>query len=172
MARAADNGGFTLVGLLVIMTIIGIMTMVVSKTWKVASRAEKEEELIWTGKQFRQAIRRYYEGKEISHPPSYPADLKDLLKDPRSMGLHRYLRKIYIDPMTGKDDWVVVMDGNMHIKGVHSNSDAAPLKRDNFDLDDTDFRGKERYSEWVFQYPPVGAAVTATTPGTTGTAGH
>lgn len=160
---ASGRGGFTLVALIVIITVIGIMTTVVSRSWKIAAREEKEKELLWRGSQFRQAIGRYYEARELDKahqmaPKSYPAELKDLLQDPRSFDAHRYIRRIYTDPMTGKDDWVPVFDNAHHIMGVHSNSDAAPLKRDNFDLADADFRGKDRYSEWVFQYAPAGLA--------------
>jgi type II secretory pathway pseudopilin PulG len=167
-ARMGGERGFTLVGLLVIMLIIGIMTTVVARSWRIAAKADKEQELLWRGRQFRLAIKRYYDSKEVpSHVGLniYPSELKDLLKDPRSPGVHRYLRKIYIDPMTGKDDWVLVFDDKQHIKGVHSLSDGETLKRDNFDLDDSDFRGKARYSEWIFQY--LGTA--ATTPTTTQT---
>lgn len=153
--RAGGSPGFTYIGLLVVIATIGIMTAVVAQYWKVTAKVEREKELLWIGGQFRQAIGRYFEAKEVpSHTGLriYPKELKDLLADPRSIGTHRYLRKIYIDPMTGKDDWVLVMDEQNHIRGVHSKSDTETLKRDNFDEADKGFAGKTRYSEWVFEY--------------------
>lgn len=156
MIRISGANGFTYVGLLIAMTIISIMTSVVGPSWRAASRAEKEKELLWRGHQFRNAIGLYSRGYPVpaGHPAPYPAELKDLLKDPRSAGVRRYLRQIYTDPMTGKDDWVLVLGDNGRIMGVHSASDAEPLKKDNFDLVDSEFRGKTKYSEWIFQYKP------------------
>ena len=153
--RISGANGFTYVGLLIAMTIISIMTSVIGPSWSAASRAEKEKELLWRGHQFRNAIGRYATAYPVpaGHPTPYPAELKDLLKDPRSAGVRRYLRQIYTDPMTGKDDWVVVLVNNK-ITGVHSASDAEPQKKDNFDLVDSEFRGKTKYSEWIFQYKP------------------
>ncbi|MBI5190398.1 MAG: type II secretion system protein [Nitrospirae bacterium] len=156
--RACGTAGFTYIGLLITIVIISISTAVVAKSWKVTMKVEREKELLWIGNQFRQAIGRYYEALDVpSHAGLrlYPKELKDLLQDPRSPGTHRYLRKIYADPMTGKDDWVLMMDDKNHIKGVHSKSDVETLKRDGFDLADESFAGKTRYSEWVFEYVPL-----------------
>jgi type II secretory pathway pseudopilin PulG len=181
--RAKGRSGFTYIGLLIAITVIGISVAVVGPSLKTMYKAERERQLLWVGSQFRLAIKRYYLAVEVPSAQavkSYPSELKDLIQDPRSPGTHRYLRKIYIDPMTGKDDWVPVFDDQHHIKGVHSKSDATTLKRDNFDLADTKFRGKTRYSEWVFDYDPsldpdqltaipapAAPATPATTPATT-----
>lgn len=160
MSRVSGTAGFTYLGLLIAMTIIGIMTGIVGPSWRAASKAEKERELIWRGHQFRNAIMLYAQARKVpaamlaAGGVPLPAELNDLLKDPRSAGVKRYLRQIYIDPMTGKDDWVLVLGDNGRIKGVHSASDAETLKTDNFDLVDSDFKGKTKYSEWIFEYKP------------------
>ena len=56
--------------------------------------------------------------------------------------------------MTGREEWGVVRVGG-RIVGVHSLSDARPLKQKNFEPDDALFDGRERYSEWIFAYPPL-----------------
>lgn len=160
MARAGmkDAGGFTYMGMLVAIIIIGITSLVVAQTWKSVSRIQKERELIWCGHQFRNAIRGYYEYRKALHSGNpgnyYPTELKDLLSDPGQAGGYSWLRKIYVDPMTGKDDWVLVRTAG-GVKGVRSASDAEPLRKAGFDVDDSGFTGKARYSEWVFEYPPV-----------------
>ena len=154
------NGGFTYMALLVAIGIIGVSTMVVGQTWRTISKIEKEKELLWRGHQYRQAIGRYYDyrfqahgGKIIQGVKYYPSELRDLLEDPGSPATRRYIRKIYADPMTGADDWVLVR-GAQGIIGVHSASDAKPIKTDNFDKDDLEFKDKTRYSEWIFRFLP------------------
>jgi len=162
MRRISGTAGFTYLGLLIAMTIIGIMVGVVGPSWRAASKVEKEKELIWRGHQFRNAIALYTNAVKPHMAANVvvgPTELDGLLDDPRggvarTTNSRRFIRKIYTDPMTGKDDWVLVMDTSGHIKGVHSASDAEPLKTDNFDLVDSDFKGKTKYSEWIFEYKP------------------
>ncbi len=150
------EGGFTYMGMLVAIVVIGITSLVVAQTWKSVSRVQKERQLIWCGHQFRNAIRGYYEYRKKLRGGAdgnyYPTELKDLLSDPGRVGGYSWLRKIYVDPMTGKDDWVLVRTTG-GVKGVHSASDAEPLRKAGFDVDDSSFTGKTRYSEWVFEYP-------------------
>jgi hypothetical protein len=76
--------------------------------------------------------------------------LEDLLQDPRSPGIRRYLRKIYPDPMTGSAEWGLINGPNGEIYGVHSLSEQEPLKKSNFGVADRQFEGMKKYSEWVF----------------------
>ncbi|HEX9860887.1 MAG TPA: type II secretion system protein [Nitrospirota bacterium] len=171
---APESGGYTYIGLLMVIVIIGIMTTVVAQTWKSVARVQKEKELIWIGHQFRTALKGYYDYRKGLHGGNpgafYPSDVKDLLKDPGRPADHAYLRKIYTDPVTGKDDWVYIMGGGTGgsgIIGVRSASDKATLKRDGFDKADENFKGKTKYSEWEFKFVPVvtpGAAPPATPP--------
>jgi type II secretory pathway pseudopilin PulG len=192
----SGRAGFTYMGMLVIIMIIGITSAVVGQSWKIAAKREKEKELLWRGNQFRLAINRYYQarlkGQAAAGAPAnasyYPTSLGDLLKDPTSPGTVRYLRKIYTDPMTGKADWALdpppggtnITGGTVasgeHFGGVHSVSDAEPLKKGNFDLEDIKFTNisgagrKARYSDWLFDYDPnapaPGANVVIPTGGT------
>ena len=165
------DGGFTYIGLMITIMILGIMMGIVGQSWKMSSKREKEADLIWIGHQYRRAISMYYNGRSLKtpHPPAYPQTLDDLIKEPRTLGTIRYLRKKWNDPMTGKDDWVFTMDGQQHIRGVHSASDGETLKRDGFDWYDRKCIGKTRYSEWLFEYDPTdpgpAAAVTTSTGG-------
>jgi hypothetical protein len=103
-------------------------------------------------------------------------DLKDLLKDPRSMANVRYLRRMYKDPMTDKE-WVVIRDPVKGVIGVASSSEEKPL-RESFQsflpLTDQElekmylsFEKKEKYSEWLFtfgQVPQAGSVKISRTP--------
>jgi type II secretory pathway pseudopilin PulG len=147
--------GFTFIGLLVIVTIMGIALLAVGEVWNFAQKREKEQALLFTGGQFRQAIKLYY-----MHTPAsaklqpYPMSLEDLLKDPRYPSTQRYLRKIYLDPFTNSPEWGLLKNPNGGIYGVYSLSAETPAKKENFKLADKSFEGKTKYSEWAFSYSP------------------
>ena len=117
------------------------------------SRREKEKELISIGRQFRGAIGRYYEASRAAEKKVYPASFEDLLEDKRFPGTTRHLRRIFIDPLTGSSDWGVLrIDGK--IVGIYSLSEMQPLKMDGFELSESGFKNSQKYSDWVFSYPP------------------
>lgn len=137
--------GFVYLGLMIIVVIMGVMLAAAGELWSLQAQREKEKELLFIGNQFRNALNLYYK-----HSPGFPMSLDDLLKDPRQPSVQRYLRKIYPDPITGKSEWGLVKGPNGEIFGVHSLSDAEPVKKSNFSLADSQFEGKAKYSEWVF----------------------
>jgi hypothetical protein len=57
--------------------------------------------------------------------------------------------------MTRSNKWGLVMSPMGGIMGVHSLSDASPIKSANFQDADSDLSGKEKYSEWLFVYRPA-----------------
>jgi type II secretory pathway pseudopilin PulG len=148
----AGCGGFTYVGLLVLIALIGVALAGAAEVWHGAQQREKERELLFVGDQFRRALASYQ-----ANGGSYPARLEDLLKDPRVPGVRRHLRRIYRDPITGSNEWGLVKVGNA-ITGVHSLSTQEPLKKAQFRLVDQDFEGKTKYSDWVFMAKPGQAA--------------
>jgi hypothetical protein len=70
----------------------------------------------------------------------------------------RYLRRLYPDPITGKDEWGLVKSADGGFAGVYSLSEAAPLKTAGFAVRDATFEGKTKYAEWQFVFAPVAAA--------------
>ena len=142
--------GFTYIGLLAILVIIGISMGAAGKYWQNVVARDKEEELLFRGDQYRRAIELYYYA--IPGRPQYPRTVDDLLQDPRSFAGKRYLRRKYKDPVTGEDFVAVeVMDQTgKHIIGVHSPSDKTPLKQANFPDEYQSFLGKTKYSDWLF----------------------
>lgn len=143
------EGGFTYVGVLVLVALIGIALAAVGQIWHTLQQREKEQELLFIGHEFRVALARYAQNSPGQAGRS-PLHLEDLLKDPRTPGIQRYLRKIYPDPMTGSAKWGLVTGPNGEIYGVYSLSDEEPLKKSNFGYVDREFEGKTKYSEWVF----------------------
>jgi len=144
--------GFSYIWALIL---LAILSMGLGKAAEVTSHAvqrQRERTLIAIGNEFRQAIGSYYEQALQNGTHQYPSNLSDLIKDPRFPEVKRHLRRIYIDPFTGKAEWgVVLIDGR--IVGVHSLSTAASIKRSGFGGGNIRFNGKERVAEWCFVYP-------------------
>lgn len=147
--NSRSAGGFTYIGVLVLVALMGLALAAAGQTWHTMQRREKEQELLFIGNQFRLALTGYAVNTH-GQAGIAPLRLKDLLKDPRTPGVQRYLRKIYRDPMTGTTDWGLVTGPNGEIYGVHSLSDEEPLKKSGFGALDKEFEGKMKYSDWVF----------------------
>jgi type II secretory pathway pseudopilin PulG len=145
------GAGFTYIGLLVFIAILGIGLAATGVVFHQQGKRGKEEELMFAGDQIRRAIIRYYErspGQSL-----FPKTLEELLEDRRYPVPQRYLRRLYVDPMTGLPDWELVRSADGGIQGVHSKSRDKPLKTAGFPLDYEEFSDKKRYSDWQFIAP-------------------
>lgn len=145
-------GGFAYLWTLLLVAFMGIGLTVAAEVYTTAARRSQERALLNVGHQFRRAIERYYESALVAGQHQYPTSLDDLLRDNRVPGIQRHLRQVFVDPVTGKPEWGLVRVGG-RIVGIHSLSEDTPVKIDNFDAEDMSFRGKKKYSEWVFTYP-------------------
>ncbi len=147
------QSGFTYIGVLVLVVIMGIMAAATADLWRTERKRESETELLFVGNQYRQAISQYY-NQNTSRGRSFPGSLQDLLQDPRTPGTKRYLRQLFPDPVTGSEEWGLVKGPAGEIMGVFSLSEEMPLKKGNFQRADAKFEDKQKYSEWVFIYTP------------------
>lgn len=154
MRTSQFQSGFTYLGALFLVTLIGGALASVGIVWKTAQQREKEKELLFIGDQFKKAIMLYYE-KTPGPEKKYPKSLEELVKDERFAIPERHLRKLYFDPMTRKKEWGLVTAPEGGIMGVHSLSIEAPIKTSNFGPSLQVFNGKKKYSEWEFSYIPV-----------------
>ncbi len=159
--------GFTYLVLLFMVAIMGAVLAATAMVWHTLAQRDKEQELLYAGDAFRRAIGLYYE-RTPGAVKQYPKKLDDLLEDKRQVSLTRYLRKIYIDPLTASKKWGVVPGPGGTIMGVYSRSEGTPIKTGNFDKADQDFAGKGSYLDWRFVYVPtqaVPAVATLPVPG-------
>lgn len=147
------EAGFTYVGAMVLIVIMGILLASAGEVWHLAQKREKEQELLFVGHQMRRSLTLYY-AQTPGMAIRYPLSLEELLKDPRYPGTQRYLRKIFPDPITGSTQWGLIKGPSGEIFGVHSLSEEEPVKKSNFSLVDKNFEGKKKYSEWVFMAAP------------------
>lgn len=158
MRRAA--AGFTYMGLIFLLAILAISLSALAIVWHMEAQRERETELLFIGSEFRRAIAAYYEAGPAD-AKQFPRRLEDLVRDPRHGGTRRYLRKIYLDPMTGSDEWGLLKDAAGGISGVYSRSEKTPIKRANFAFGSLTFEQAKRYSDWIFAYGAPGGTVAA-----------
>jgi general secretion pathway protein G len=105
-------GGFTLVELIVATAILVILTSMVIPLARLNIKRDKERELRYDLWMMRDAIDRYKDAADRGAfqtkvgTEGYPPDLETLVKGVDVGGKKvRFLRKIPVDPMTGKDEW-------------------------------------------------------------------
>jgi len=75
--RRARAAGFTYIGVLVLVAMMGMALALASELWHTAQKREKEQELLFIGNQFRRAIAMY-----SANGGGNLQRLEDLLKDP------------------------------------------------------------------------------------------
>lgn len=144
------QAGFTYVGLMVLVAIIGLVGAAALKADALLRRAAAERELLEIGAAFGEALRSYAEATPRGQPQQ-PPTLQELLRDPRFPGVRRHLRKIFVDPVSGRAEWgIVYAAGERGVLAVYSLSRARPLKVANFDARFPNFENKEHLSDWKF----------------------
>jgi type II secretory pathway pseudopilin PulG len=145
--------GFTYIGVLFAITILGVALAAAATVWSTAAKREREMELLFIGHEFRDAIASYYR----SGPAGglvYPRELSQLLSDDRDVIRKRHLRRIYVDPIMRSPDWELVTLADGAIIGVASRSLGVPMKVAGFDEADAGFEGAGCYCEWRFVFLP------------------
>lgn len=145
--------GFTYVGLLIAVAVLGASLAVTGELWRTAARREREAQLLFAGTEFRNAIASYYRFSPAG-TPRYPHRLEDLLEDRRGALPRHHLRRLYVDPMSRKPDWGLVTAPGGGIAGVYSGSEERPLKSAGFAAADAAFEGAEHYADWKFVFAP------------------
>lgn len=117
------QAGFTYVGVLIAIAVIGVGLTTASEVWVATANRQKYVALNWAGQQYVEAIGRYYQ----SSPGSvkiYPMELTDLLEDRRFLSMRRHLRTLYPNPFTHRVDWTPIRAADGTVRGVTSS--AAP----------------------------------------------
>ena len=101
--RATAQSGFTLAGVLVIMTIMMIfVAYTVPRQWSTIMKRERERETIYAMQQYAKAITefRLKNNTFLTSPQQ--------LKDARMPRMIRGVKGEYVDPLTGEVDWLVI----------------------------------------------------------------
>jgi hypothetical protein len=139
------DAGYTYVAMLVVLVGLALAAQVTSVPSATTAKRAIEEQIIFEGRAYRDAIARYW---AFGDEPAYPASLDDLLNDPRD-GSVRHIRKLY-----NPDGWRAEYGADGGIQGVFPNRTDAPLKQSGFPVDLSDFGGAATYEAWVFRFQP------------------
>ena len=144
--------GYTYIGLLILVALMGTVLATAGVVWHTQLQRERESELMFDGRQFARAITLFYERTPVGQRPRFPARLEDLVDDRRWPTTTRHLRRVFVDPMTGKPEWGIVRAPDGGILGVYSLSREVPVKRASFGVPYTDFESAATYQDWRFVY--------------------
>jgi type II secretory pathway pseudopilin PulG len=88
--------GYTLAGALVMIAVLSVFMALSVPLWSRVKQRENEEELIFRGREYMEAVARYHQKFN-----SFPPDIETLYKQ-------KFLRKLYKDPMTESGTWKVL----------------------------------------------------------------
>lgn len=141
--------GMAYVAVLFLIAMMALAASAAVVVWQIEARREKEQDLLFVGREFARALDGY-RAQSGRVPQPYPTSLDQLLEDRRGSGLHRELRRIYVDPITGRDDWEFVRNAAGGIVGIRSPSSERPIKLNGFPDDLAGFAGARSYRDWVF----------------------
>ena len=143
-----ESGAVLLIILLFVFMATLVSATLISSAQTQAQR-EKEEQLLFVGDQYRRAISSYYALVPPGGVRMLPKTLDDLINDRRFPTPVHHLRRIYVDPMTGRSDWTLITALGGFV-GVASTSTAAPLKKVGFDPIYVRFGLAQTYGDWAF----------------------
>jgi type II secretory pathway pseudopilin PulG len=102
--QPSTESGFTLAGLLVICSIIMIfVAYTVPRQWSMVMKRDRERQTMFVMKQYARAIKAF----QAKNANAFPTSL-DQLKKARLPRMVRGVNSEWIDPLTGKVDWVLV----------------------------------------------------------------
>jgi hypothetical protein len=100
-----SQGGYALLLVVFLLALLVVGTMSISLRVLTQGRREKEEEMIWRGKQYTRGIKLYY--RKLGR---FPNSMDDLVKP--KVGNLRFMRQAYKDPMNKEDgSWRLIYVG-------------------------------------------------------------
>ena len=155
--------GFSYLLLLLLLAVLAIAATGSVTLGHAMERRAAERALLETGEEFRLALLSWR--RVGGSGAGGPAELNELLRDPRVPGVRRHLRRLLHDPLTGRAEWGLLRDTNGRIVAVYSLAEGVPIQRDGFDgLRQAGFEEPENYQQWRFGVMPLAAPRAASAP--------
>jgi type II secretory pathway pseudopilin PulG len=91
--------GYVLIMLMLVIALMGLGLMVAVPVWQTQIQRENEEELIFRGNQYVEALRIF----QLKNPGSFPKTLEELVEN-------KCIRRLYKDPMTPGGEWNLILN--------------------------------------------------------------
>ncbi len=115
----SQQKGYTLLILVFAVFMLSIGLLIAVPVWQTQIQREKEEELIFRGNQYVEAIRLF----QKKNPGSLPKSFEELIEE-------KCLRKLYKDPMTEEGEWNIILAlGGISTRPEHGGT-SAKIKRE------------------------------------------
>jgi type II secretory pathway pseudopilin PulG len=92
--------GYAMAALLVAVAVMAVLMTVALPAWRTVGRREKEEELVFRGRQYVRAVQLY----QRKFAAAYPPDVDTLIQQ-------KFLRKKYADPMAKDGEFEILYQG-------------------------------------------------------------
>ncbi len=140
--------GWALLSMVLASVLVSVAATTAFMSMRLERERERQLELLSVGRSIVLALRSYNRAKWATQP-EWPKDLSELVEDRRSARVERHLRRIPIDPLTGKAEWAVIRQGD-RIIGVHSPARVKPMVRRGFHPEQSAFERAETVSQWRF----------------------
>lgn len=119
-SRRDSEGGYTLVALLLVMSLLAIWAVGAAENVRQQAQREREREAMFRGEQVADAIRAYYRFRGAQGVPSLPTSMDQLLE-----GIPRGTRKLQIlrveaahDPLSKSGEWRLIGPTSSEIAGL------------------------------------------------------
>lgn len=96
--RGRSARGYALIMLMIVVFALTVGVLIALPIWQTQVRRENEQELIFRGKQYVEAVRLY----QMKYPGTFPQSFEDLVEE-------KCIRRLYKDPMTKEGRWNVIL---------------------------------------------------------------
>lgn len=150
--------GFSYLFVLIAVAVLGSAAAFTMSVGATMARRDSERHMRLAGQSIAQALASYAKATPLGQPTA-PRRLESLLRDDRYPTLVRHLRGVPIDPLTGRDQWGIVLDPQGLIAGVHSLAEGAPIQKSAVPAMGAAEAGElKSYRDLVFMPPKVGNA--------------
>lgn len=125
LKASADQRGYALVALLVVMSLLALFALTAAENVKQQAQREREKEAIFRGEQVADAIRAYYRSKGGQGVNSLPTDMDQLLEGIQIPGRTRKLQVLRAvaakDPLSSTGEWKLISPTSQELGGLVKN---------------------------------------------------